>query len=342
MGESFLIDRSLRVSAEALADFFPGLWEFRLRSRRGHRRYLPTTDPPAERRAPAHPYRGWRRLWFETYFATMPVHKWLIRRSARDSTSSSRRPSGCRVASSTRCSSTSCSVCCSTPTSTCRTTARRCTPPAYTRTTSLARRHRPHPAAHEDAVRRHLYFKLFADNHRKREMLKVTTSGSTGEPFTTYADRHQLEVRFATTLRGLEWTGWRFGDRQARLWHQTIGMTKLQVLRERIDAWFMRRLFIPAFEIDADNIEDFIGPIREHKPVLVDGYAESLNFLATYVREGGRPGFSPKAMMSSAQALPTTCGSSSSTDSTRRSSTSTARASSRASPTSAATRPITT
>jgi phenylacetate-CoA ligase len=38
--------------------------------------------------------------------------------------------------------------------------------------------------------------------------------------------------------------------------------------------------------------------------VLVDGYAESLNFLAAYVREGGMPGFSPQAMISSAQGLP--------------------------------------
>src|SRR5258708_1132705 len=156
----------------------------------------------------------------------------------------------------------------------------------------------------KDDVRRNLFFKLFADNHRKREMLKISTSGSTGEPFTTYADRYQLEVRFAATLRGSEWTGWRFGDRQARLWHQTIGMTKVQVIRERIDSWFMRRLFIPAFEIDSENIERFIAMIREHRPVLVAGYAESLNFLATYVREGRHPGFSPKAIISSAQSLP--------------------------------------
>ncbi len=64
-------------------------------------------------------------------------------------------------------------------------------------------------------MRKNLFFELFADNHRKREMLRVATSGSTGEPFVTYADRYQLEMRFATTLRALEWTGWRFGDRQA-------------------------------------------------------------------------------------------------------------------------------
>ena len=153
-------------------------------------------------------------------------------------------------------------------------------------------------------VRGRLYFDFFADNHRKREMLRISTSGSTGEPLVTYGDRYQLEIRFATTLRALEWTGWRFGDRQARLWHQTIGMTRAQVAREKIDAFFMRRLFIPAYEISPATLDEFVDRIRRHRPVLVDGYAESLNFLAEYVRAGGTPGFSPRAMMSSAQSLP--------------------------------------
>jgi phenylacetate-CoA ligase len=94
------------------------------------------------------------------------------------------------------------------------------------------------------------------------------------------------------------------GDRQARLWHQTLGMSRSRVIRERVDALFMRRMFIPAFEIDADNIDGFIDRIRSHQPVLVDGYAESLNFLAQYVASGRNPGFAPLAMMSSAQELP--------------------------------------
>jgi phenylacetate-CoA ligase len=135
-------------------------------------------------------------------------------------------------------------------------------------------------------------------------MLKVTTSGSTGEPFTTYADRHQLEWRFATTMRAAEWTGWRFGDRQARLWHQTLGMSWSQVVRERIDALFMRRMFIPAYEIKDSNIRDLMRKLVKHRPVLVDGYAESFNFLAHYAHTHGMEGFQPKAVMSSAQIMP--------------------------------------
>jgi phenylacetate-CoA ligase len=137
-------------------------------------------------------------------------------------------------------------------------------------------------------------------------MLKVATSGSTGEPFVTYADRYQLEMRFATTLRALEWTGWRFGDKQARLWHQTLGMSKTQRARERVDAWFMRRLFVPAFELSPESLDEQMGRIRKHRPVLLDGYAESLNFLAAYVRaNGSASGLTPQAVMSSAQTLPT-------------------------------------
>ena len=160
------------------------------------------------------------------------------------------------------------------------------------------------PLLSKDDVRQNLYFDLFSSTHKKKDMHKISTSGSTGEPFTTYADRFQLEVRFATTLRALEWTGWRFGDKQARLWHQTLGMSKTQIVRERIDSWFMRRLFIPAFDIKNENLEKFVSQIRKHNPVLVDGYAESLNFLATYVSSGRSAGFAPAAIMSSAQALP--------------------------------------
>jgi phenylacetate-CoA ligase len=81
-------------------------------------------------------------------------------------------------------------------------------------------------------------------------------------------------------------------------------MSKTQIVRERIDTWFMRRIFIPAFEIRPENLEQFVDRIRRHRPVLVDGYAESLNFLASYLREGGKTGFSPRAIMSSAQVLP--------------------------------------
>lgn len=153
-------------------------------------------------------------------------------------------------------------------------------------------------------VRKHLYFDILSDNHDKDEVLKVTTSGSTGEPFVCYVDRAQLEFRWAATLRAQEWTGYRFGERTMRLWHQTLGMSKSQIVREHLDAALCRRRFIPAYEMSDKNLEELCREIQEFRPVFIDGYAESFNFLAGYLNRRGPLGVRLKGLMSSAQSLP--------------------------------------
>jgi phenylacetate-CoA ligase len=108
-------------------------------------------------------------------------------------------------------------------------------------------------------------------------------------------------MRFATTLRALEMSGWKFGDKQLRLWHQTLGMSRLQAFKERVDAWFMRRHFVPAFEMSEDSLRRLMRTIEKKKPVLIDGYAESLNFIAMASTSVSK--HKPKAVMSSAQQL---------------------------------------
>jgi len=251
-------------------------------------------------------YKGLRRLRFEAYFASMPLHAWMLRgrktRSAYIHLKESESYSKAQI-NELQLSK-----------------LQKIIEHAYT-TSNFYRTRMDQLGIHpndingledlskfpflsKDDVRENLDTGLISTKISPKRMLRINTSGSTGRPFTIYADQEQLEVRFASTLRALEWTGWKFGDRQARLWHQTLGMSRSQVMRERVDAWFMKRLFIPAFEISPNNIENFVNKIRDHNPVLVDGYAESLNFLATYVQSGQVARFSPTAIMSSAQALP--------------------------------------
>lgn len=314
-GQSFLSGKTIWVSLSALLDF-PLAWRDY-----GWRRTHPLGSSVAPKVAPAaagaavavpeptttreHPYRGWRRLLFETYFATTPLHKWLIGRRTRSlylelKETEWRTREEIETLQLTKLQ---------------RLLQHAYVHVPYYRTAMDEIGLHPEeveslddlrrlPLLSKDDVRKNLYFKLFSDQHRKREMHRISTSGSTGEPFLTYADKYQLEVRFATTLRALEWTGWRLGDKQARLWHQTIGMTGLQVVRERIDALLMRRMFVPAFEFSHETLERYMAKLRRYKPVLLDGYAESLNFLATYAGQGGTIGFRPRAIMSSAQSLP--------------------------------------
>jgi phenylacetate-CoA ligase len=160
------------------------------------------------------------------------------------------------------------------------------------------------PLLSKDIISKNLYFEMLSRNHDKKAMLKIVTSGSTGTPFTCYADKFQLEMRWAATLRSMEWTGYVFGDKCVRLWHQTIGMSPIQVFREKFDAILSRRKFIPAFSISNTKIHAYMKKIEKYKPVLIDGYAESLNFLANYMRVNGGLKIKPKAVLSSAQILP--------------------------------------
>jgi phenylacetate-CoA ligase len=153
-------------------------------------------------------------------------------------------------------------------------------------------------------VRKHLHFDIRSENSDYDNILKIATSGSTGEPFVCYADRSQLEFRWAATLRSQEWTGYRFGDPTVRLWHQTIGMSKSQAFKEHADAFFADRTYIPIFEMTDAKLAEMIALISSKRPVLIDGYAEAFDFLAQYIAARGGLDFRPKALMSSAQTLP--------------------------------------
>ncbi len=154
-------------------------------------------------------------------------------------------------------------------------------------------------------VRQHLYFDIMSDTHDKSQVLEITTSGSTGEPFVCYADRAQLEFRWAATLRALEWTGYSFGDPSVRLWHQTLGLSNSQALRERIDARLSNRHFVPIFELSDARLDETVRLIERLEPALVDGYAEALDFIAHHIRRsGGSVRTKVGAVMSSAQTLP--------------------------------------
>lgn len=304
-GESFLSGfASIKASMSILFSDLPRAMVYFRPSKYRSKSVLIPKDLSISSGIPRQELNFIRKVFLELYFFTMPMHKWIIRRTARSYYY--------QLMASQYFS---------------REELNRLQEERLRNLLQHVYRHVPYyrrvfkengfhpsnfkeikdlsnlPLLSKDNVRGNLYFDLFAKNQKKRKLLKVATSGSTGQPFVVYADRFQLEVRFATTLRQLTWTGWQFGDRQVRLWHQRLGMTKSQVIKERIDALFMRRRFIPAFEISDTNIGGFINVIEKTNPVLMDGYAESLNFLAGYLKTKKLKA-NPKAVMSSAQILP--------------------------------------
>jgi phenylacetate-CoA ligase len=303
-GTSFIRSRvPLRLIVHALIDVVKAIHEYRIDTYRDLqiqqvvRERLPSGAPP-----PA--LRGARRAWFDLYMRLMPLHHWMITRGAgyyydvldRSQWLSREAIIDLQEARLRRLLDH----------------AYRHVPyyreimdrlgvaPEDIRTVEDLRRL---PFLEKEAVRENLYFDLMSDSHRKKDVYRISTSGSTGQPLVVWVDRHQLEFRWAATCRSQEWTGYRFGDRSVRLWHQTIGMDRVQILKERLDALLSRRRFVPAFAMSADGVRRMERVIRRHRPVLLDGYAESFHHLA---RQGLDPSLREigiRGIISSAQTL---------------------------------------
>jgi phenylacetate-CoA ligase len=302
-GKSFLDGRAYRASLASLGDVTKALWEYRVHTEPHDvaRHFLKNhnveiEDPPSRR---ADPVR-WRAYmasfeqshWLitknvERYYESLNASQWLSAPLMRELQDEKLR----RLVRH----------------------AYRLVP--YYRARMQERKLRPEdirtqddlhklPFLTKDDVRRHLHFDIMQEGVSHADILRISTSGSTGEPFVCYADRSQLEFRWAATLRSQEWTGYRFGDPTLRLWHQTIGMSKKQAFQEHLDAWFANRAFVPVFEMTTDSLERIVKLITAKEPVLIDGYAEAFNFLAGYIDSRGGLPFRPKALMSSAQSLP--------------------------------------
>ncbi len=301
-GESFISAVPWKVVLRSLGDLVKGFVEFRLLDLGDDtlREFL-RAHPPA-REPDALPL--WRRLHFRLFGLLMPVHHWMISYPALRYYEQLRRtqwwtPDQLAAYQARKLQQLVRHAYRHVPFYRERFEALGLTPEDITSPADLAKL----PTLSKDDVRANLYFDLLADNHDKNRIQKITTSGSTGEPFVTYADKFQLEMRWATTLRNQGWTGYRFGDRAVRLWHTTIGMTRLQALRERLDAWLQRRRFLSAYDMTQGNLEGYFAAIERARPALLDGYAESFNMLAEYLKDHPRPDLRPKGIISSAQTL---------------------------------------
>ena len=302
LGASFITAFPWRVVVRSLLDLVKGVVEFRVLDLGDDvlSAFL-RANPPA--REPDPPPL-WRRLHFRVFGALMPLHHWMISYPALRYYAQLRRtqwwsPEQLEAYQARKLQQLIRHAYRHVPFYRERFDAAGLKPEDITTPADLPRL----PTLSKDDVRQNLYFDLLAENHDKARILKITTSGSTGEPFVTYADKFQLEMRWATTLRNQEWAGYRFGDLSVRLWHTTLGMSRVQAARERLDAWLQRRRFLSAYDMTQGNLEEYLATVERLRPVLLDGYAESFNMLAQYLKDRPHPNLRPRGIISSAQTL---------------------------------------
>lgn len=303
-GKSFIKKRlPLGLIVDCLFDILKGIHEYRLAGYRDLliERFVRTRLPS---HAPSPHLRRLRRVYFNLYSWLMPLHHWMITRDASYyyrvlDRSQWLPPDDIRELQRAKLHRLINHAYWHVPYYREVMDARGLRPDDIRTIDDLAKL----PLLEKQDVRENLYFDLMSDGYRKQDIYRISTSGSTGQPLTVWVDRHQLEFRWAATLRSQEWTGYRFGDRCIRLWHQTIGMTRAQVIKEWLDALLCRRKFVPAFELHSAKVREMEDLISRYRPILIDGYAESFHHLARQNPSRELRSLGIKGIISSAQTL---------------------------------------
>ncbi len=113
---------------------------------------------------------------------------------------------------------------------------------------------------------------------------KKTTSGSTGVPLTIYCDEPAMQWKTACTIRSDEWSGYRLGQRVAKVWgnpeYRHFG------LKGRLRNYFFdRAVYLDTLNLNDARIAEFAKAIRRHRPGLIFGHAHSLYLVACALKK---------------------------------------------------------
>jgi phenylacetate-CoA ligase len=158
------------------------------------------------------------------------------------------------------------------------------------------------PILTKQSIRKNIE-RLIATDLKGNKLEKNSTSGSTGEPLFFYTDLWSSTYRKATVIRNKGWAGFRLGDREARLWGSPIDESRVRKLRGRMHGIVTNQLFLSAYDLTPECIDEYIELIHNFRPTLMVAYPSILEAFAAHCRTRQASFDCFKAIISSAETL---------------------------------------
>ena len=160
------------------------------------------------------------------------------------------------------------------------------------------------PMIGKDDIRAH--YDEFVSEPWRGKTLKKTTGGSTGRPFSFEYTRESYERRMAVMMRGYAWAGWRPGVRRLDIWGTELGSPSLphRLKTKAFDAVMGRRV-LSCFEMNRDNLGEFVAEIDRYRPAVIVGYTGALETIAGRIASHGGAKWAPQSVITAAEMLST-------------------------------------
>ena len=157
------------------------------------------------------------------------------------------------------------------------------------------------PIVTKTDIRKHAA-EMLSEAYRGANLRTKTTSGSTGVPLVIKLDERGAQWKAGCTLRADEWSGWKLGQRVAKVWGNPE--YRHSGLRGRITNHFVdRAIYLDTIGMTEGRIREFVAAVRRHRPGLVFGHAHSLYMLACVLNKSGIADIRPNGCISTAMPL---------------------------------------
>jgi phenylacetate-CoA ligase len=131
---------------------------------------------------------------------------------------------------------------------------------------------------------RSLLSKLHSSAYLGKDVLRKRTSGSTGVPLEVVVNAESVRWKAACTLRADEWSGWRLGQRVAKVWGNPE--YRAQGFKGRLRNFLVDRArYLDTIGLDDYRMRAFAKSLRRTPAGLLFGHAHSLYLFACYVRK---------------------------------------------------------
>jgi phenylacetate-CoA ligase len=143
---------------------------------------------------------------------------------------------------------------------------------------------------------------LLSEPYRTAKLRLKRTSGSTGVPLTIRVDEPAMQWKHACTIRSDQWSGYRLGQRVAKVWgnpeylhHGWRGRLRNRLLD--------RAVYLDTIHLTDAKVAAFAAELRWHRPGLVFGHAHSLYLVACHLKKTGATDIRPHGIISTAMVL---------------------------------------
>lgn len=124
---------------------------------------------------------------------------------------------------------------------------------------------------------------FMAININEKDIIRLNSSGSTGEPFRYLLSRDAFSMKYAAALRGWTWMGYRLGDHYAKL-----SQNKRPSMLKKIQDMMNRSSYIYVDDLSPDGLRAIIETLSRKKPEYIRCYPDPLQFIAETLRADGK------------------------------------------------------